>query len=60
MTPAADIIVGDVIVGELVTGVVPLTASAFFARPKSSTLTWPSLVSAMFAGFKSRSMIPLS
>ena len=35
-------------------------ASSAFAKPKSSTFTWPSAVSFTFAGFRSRWMIPFS
>jgi hypothetical protein len=53
------IIAGVVIVGEfMASSDEPLGASTAFASPKSSTLTLPSFVSAMFAGFRSRWMIP--
>jgi len=41
-------------VGEFASSTATLAASVGFAKPKSSTFTFPSLVSAIFAGFKSR------
>ena len=56
ITPTPVIIAGDVIVGEFVSVErgAARAASVAFARPKSSTLTLPSCVSAMLAGFRSR------
>jgi len=58
MTPAA-VIAGDVTVGKLTMSAGPAGSSAF-AKPTSSTFTWPPRVSMTFAGFKSRWMMPFS
>jgi hypothetical protein len=64
MIPALVIVAGESIVGEAVTSTlrVPLPAfrSSALARPKSSTFTVPSGRSLMFAGFRSRWMMPCS
>ena len=52
--------VGVVIVGDCDTFGVPPTGSIAFAKPKSSTFTVPSARTLMFAGFRSRWMIPCS
>jgi hypothetical protein len=54
ITPTPVIIAGEVIVGEFVRSNAPLVPSTVFANPKSSTLTRPCSLSAMFAGFRSR------
>ena len=60
MTPARVIIAGVVIVGDCETfGALPAGSMAL-ARPKSRTFTVPSGRTLMFAGFKSRWMIPCS
>jgi hypothetical protein len=55
---------GEVIVGELVrpaaAACTPLIGSIAFASPKSSTFTVPSSRTLMFAGLRSRWMIPCS
>jgi hypothetical protein len=54
-------VVFDVVNARAEAGVAPaLSALIALARPKSSTFTVPSGVSLMFAGFKSRWMIPRS
>jgi hypothetical protein len=50
VTNAGDVIVGDIDGDESAVGV----AGVSFANPKSSTLVWPSAVSATFEGFRSR------
>jgi hypothetical protein len=55
------VIAGVVIVGDSdALGDELPAGSMAFARPKSSTLTVPSLRTLMFAGFRSRWMIPCS
>ena len=57
----ACVIAGVVIVGDCDTlGDDPAAGSIAFARPKSSTFTVPSGRTLMFAGFRSRWMIPCS
>ena len=52
---------GDVIVGDAVTSWLPADSGcASLASPKSSTFTTPSARTLMFAGFRSRWMIPCS
>ena len=62
ITPTPVIIAGEVIVGDAVTSAWPAAAAgcASFASPKSSTFTVPSGVTLMFAGFRSRWMMPCS
>ena len=64
MTPAPVISAGLVIVGEAITSALvdePEPAgSTSFASPKSSTFTVPSSRTLIFAGFRSRWMIPCS
>src|SRR6266550_1076640 len=46
---------GDVKVGDAApSSDIAVAVSVALARPKSSTLTWPPLVKAMFAGLRSR------
>ena len=57
------VIAGDVIVGDIDSAradMVAATGSIAFASPKSSTFTVPSGRTLMFAGFRSRWMIPCS
>ena len=57
----ACVIAGVVIVGDFDTlGDEPAAGSIAFASPKSSTFTVPSARTLMFAGFRSRWMIPCS
>ena len=61
--PAAVIAAGLVMVGELASATaasLAATGASAFARPKSSTFTVPSARTLMFAGFRSRWMIPCS
>jgi hypothetical protein len=62
ITPTPVICAGLVIVGDCVWRSSPArpgpAPSVSFARPKSSTFTLPSGVILMFAGFKSRWMMP--
>ena len=59
--PTPVIIAGDVIVGDIDGSPTPRpSGSSAFASPKSSTFTVPSARSLMFAGFRSRWMIPCS
>src|SRR5215471_2269023 len=59
--PTPVIIAGVVIVGEFVTPAARLvTGSSAFARPRSRTFTAPSGRTLMFAGFRSRWMMPCS
>ena len=50
----------DVIVGDAVASTLPDIGSSAFASPKSSTFTVPSGRTLMFAGFRSRWMMPCS
>ena len=56
MTPA--LVASRVNVGEWERSVAGLSSAKAFARPKSRTLVFPSGVTLMFAGFKSRWMTP--
>ena len=59
--PTPVIIAGDVIVGDAVASMrPPLAGSSAFANPKSSTFTVPSGRTLIFAGFRSRWMMPCS
>jgi hypothetical protein len=54
----ACVIAGVVRVGDCDTFAALPTGSTAFASPKSSTFTVPSVLTLMFAGFRSRWMIP--
>ena len=63
MYPTVPITVPGCVWPETVGALVCLPGAAlptFFARPKSRILTWPSLVTKRFSGFRSRWTTPLS
>jgi hypothetical protein len=61
ITPTPVIMAGVVIVGDIdMLGNEPDAGSIAFARPKSGTLTVPSSLTLIFAGLRSRWVIPCS